>query len=92
LRHQAILALKGKARFFILHDCDYFATVGMFGRTIRPIIPFQDPGERTYGDVFKFWREYFPDKPWPGETGPPTLVGSDYHEGDLVIPGLVSTT
>ena len=79
-RHLTIQAIKYTARFIVLHDCDYFPEHGLFGKSLAVLNGPTDRGERTYDDVFKYWREYFPLQPWPyPRTGPPTLLGSNFE-------------
>lgn len=80
-RFETIKYMKNKARFIILHDCDYFPTNGIFGTTIRPIVN-NNPGIFDFSDIFQYFKVYFPITPWPVWTGPPTLLGSDF-EHDL---------
>jgi len=72
-RLETIKFMKNKARFIILHDCDYFPVNGFFGKTIRPSA-INHPGEFDFSDIFRYFKVYFPLSPWPG---PPTLLGSD---------------
>lgn len=78
-RVETIKHMKDKAKFIILHDCDYFPTNGIFGKTIRPIVNNR-PGVFDFSDIFTYSKVYFPLRPWPVWTGPPTLLGSDYEE------------
>jgi hypothetical protein len=73
--------MKDKAKFVVLHDCDYFPTNNIFGKTILPFSHNQ-PGIFDFSDVFRYFKVYFPAIPWPVWTGPPTLLGSDV-ESDL---------
>jgi len=85
-RWWTIQAIKDKVKFIVLHDCDYFPAHGLFGESITPIKGPGDTGERSYDDVFKYWREYFPLEPWPYPvTGPPTLLGSNFEPCDWDI-------
>ena len=36
-------------------------------------------GIYDFGDLFRYFRVYFPANPWPAVTGPPTLLGSDFE-------------
>jgi hypothetical protein len=78
-RYETIKRMKNKARFVIVHDVDYFPMNTIFGKTIKPIANKQ-AGEFDFSDVFSTFRVYFPNKPWPGDTGPPTLLGSNFDE------------
>lgn len=79
-RYETLQFMKDKAKFIVLHDCDYFPRNGIFGRVIRPTIHFYAPGVFDFSDVFKWYKVYFPLYPWPGESGPPTLLGSNFEE------------
>ena len=78
-RYETIKRMKNKARFVIVHDVDYFPMNNIFGKTIKPTANMQE-GEFDFSDVFSTFRVYFPNKPWPGGTGPPTLLGSNFEE------------
>lgn len=65
---------KDVAEYIIIHDADYFPTNKLFGSVI-PNKKFED--SFNFDDVFKNWKLYFPEKPYPYYTGPPTLVGSN---------------
>lgn len=84
-RDLAVRILGDRATYLIVHDCDYFPLHGIFGRESRPNIGSSDRGERNYAEVFRSWREYFPNDPWPAPTGPPTLLGSNASNCDIVI-------
>lgn len=62
-RVEAVEALKHKARFIVLHDCDYFVTNTLL----------------NFGELFKHHKVFLPLKPWPYKTGPPTLLASNYE-------------
>lgn len=85
-RKSAIQLLKETAKFIVLHDCDYFPGSGLFGKNLDTINGIDHLGLRTYDDVFKSWKEYFPLAPWPyPATGPPTLIGSNYEKCDWEV-------
>ena len=85
-RHLTLEAIKFSARFVVLHDPDYFPEHDMFGKVLAPLNGAADRGARDYGDMFKWWKEYFPLEPWPyGRTGPPTLLGSDFEPCDWPV-------
>jgi hypothetical protein len=79
-RAASVRRLRSNADFVILHDCDYLPAAGLMGQQIRPVQGPSDVGERRYDDVFTSWREYFPLEPWPLFSGPPTLLGSNFHD------------
>jgi hypothetical protein len=55
---------------YIIHDVDYFPKNGIFGKCIGSL-------DFDFSDKFNKWKVYYPDNPWPGSTGPPTLVGTN---------------
>lgn len=71
---------KNKAKIIIIHDVDYFALHGVFGRLNNTVML---PGGKIYYDcdfsnVVKNSLYYAPPlQYWDGVTGPPTLVCSD---------------
>lgn len=75
-RYETLKKMKQKARFVIIHDVDYFPMKNIFGKVIKPISQMTE-GEFDFHDVFIYYKVFFPDKPWPGFTGPPTLIGSN---------------
>jgi hypothetical protein len=87
-RYESIKRVKNLVRYVILHDCDYFPGQGIFGKIIRPIDKRNSiPGVFDFSDVFQHAKVYFPVKPWPGQTGPPTLVGSNVDADFLRVVG-----
>ncbi|HLB52462.1 MAG: hypothetical protein A3E80_03080 [Chlamydiae bacterium RIFCSPHIGHO2_12_FULL_49_9] len=80
-RWETLKRMKTSTRYVIVHDCDYFPTNKIFGKTVVPI-ENKKPGVFDFSDVFRSFKVYFPRQPWPGDTGPPTLLGSDF-ESDL---------
>jgi len=76
-RVMALKLFKDISDYIIIHDVDYFVTNNIFGTMKND--------ELDYSDVFKKWRVYYPPKPWPYFTGPPTLVGT---MGDFEIDRL----
>lgn len=91
-RFETLKRMKDKARFVVVHDVDYFPANGIFGKIIKPIT-YENPGEFDFSDVFSSFQVYFPNPPWPGFTGPPTLLGSNIesnlpavdYSGQIVI-------
>ena len=51
--------------YLLLHDCDYFIKTGQI---------------KSWSEHFKYYKTYLPPEPWPFDTGPPTLVGSNKIE------------
>jgi hypothetical protein len=76
-RYETIKRFKNKALYIVLHDCDYFPVSRIFGKVIKPSKKNQ-PGIFDFSDIFQHFKLYFPLKPWPGPSGPPTLVGSNF--------------
>lgn len=77
-RTETIMRVKDKIPYIILHDCDYFAR-DILGICLRPqlfnshALPLYD-----FSKTFKYYKVYFPIEPWPGLSGPPTLLGSNF--------------
>lgn len=81
-RTETILRMKDKVKYLILHDCDGFACEPL-GETIQPIDGARSmPGIYDFSKAFRYFKLYWPLKPWPGQSGPPTLLGSNF-ESDL---------
>lgn len=78
-RYETVKKMKDKARFVIVHDVDYFPTNNIFGKLVRPTIN-RNPGEFDFSEIFSTFQVYFPNEPWPGDSGPPTLLGSNFEE------------
>ncbi len=78
-RYETLKRMKDKARFVLVHDVDYFPMHDIFGKVIKPISD-RTAGEFDFSDVFSAYRVYFPNQPWPGHSGPPTLLGSNFQE------------
>jgi len=85
-RATTLMLVKETARFVVLHDSDYFPGHGLFGISLEGMNGTQHRGKRTFDDVFKYYKEFFPLDPWPHPpTGPPILVGSNYEDFDWEI-------
>jgi hypothetical protein len=81
-RTETIMRLKDTIKYIILHDCDMFVS-GELGTQIQPLNSEHNiPGIYDFSQTFKYFKVYFPPKPWPGHSGPPTLLGSNF-ESDL---------
>lgn len=69
------------AEYIIIHDVDYFPKSRLFGKIVPSIIEIKDninlEPNFDFSDVFHNWKLYYPKKPWPCSTGPPTLVGTN---------------
>jgi hypothetical protein len=79
-RYETIKRLGSKIKYIILHDCDFFPVYNVFGKTIQPTnYTTQTEGIFDYSDVFTFFKIYYPSKPWPGFSGPPTLLASNFE-------------
>lgn len=81
-RYEALKRMKDRARYVVVHDSDYLLAAGHFGKTIRPTVNMT-PGEFDFSDIFTTSRVYYPNQPWPGASGPPTLLGSNF---ETVLP------
>ena len=74
----AMNEFKNVAEYIMIHDVDYFPNNNLFGKRLK----YPDsPDSFDFSDVCNpmnpdNWQLYYPDKPWPGPTGPPTLVFS----------------
>lgn len=66
-RYKTLLEFKNKSEYIIIHDVDWFPENKMFGQKIADF-------NYTFNDVADSWKLYYPKKPWPAPTGPPTLV------------------
>lgn len=82
-----LLRFKDKARYIILHDCDMYVAddyvdfisgTQAIGKQIEPLDSLNNiPGVYDFSKTFHYFKVYFPPKPWPGHSGPPTLLGSN---------------
>ncbi len=81
-RSETIRRLKDKAKFIILHDCDcYTSGEQELGHLLAPIDAENNiPGLFDFSPSFRFSKVYFPGKPWPARSGPPTLLGSNFED------------
>jgi len=77
-RHETVKRMKDKARFVIVHDIDFFPVCNIFGKVVRPTVN-RTAGEFDFQDTFSEFHVYFPNHPWPADTGPPTLLGSNFE-------------
>lgn len=66
-------ALKDTADYIIIHDVDYFPERGVFGKKLGS-------ENFDFSAEFKKWKLYYPEKPYPAPTGPPTLIGTNKDE------------
>lgn len=88
-RTLTILIYKDKAKYIILHDCDMYVGTGFskfvtnqqpIGKQIKPLDSINNiPGIYDFSTMFKYFKVYFPPKPWPGHSGPPTLLASNFE-------------
>lgn len=69
-RHMTLEHFKMGSDYIMIHDVDYFPKNNIFGKYINEF-------SFDFSDCFTKWALYYPEKPWPGPTGPPTLVGSN---------------
>lgn len=76
-RYETIQKFKNLSQYVVLHDCNYFPEKGICGKVIHPLDrKAHKEGVFDFSDIFPFFQVYYPKHPWPGDTGPPTLVGS----------------
>ena len=64
---------KDTAEYVIIHDVDYFPVNNVFGKFISEF-------EFDFSDVSNNYKVYYPAKPFPCNTGPPTLVLSNTNK------------
>lgn len=84
-----IMHFKDKARYIILHDCDMYVAheyekfipnTQAIGKQIQPLNSLNNtPGIYDFSKTFQYFKVFFPAKPWPGHSGPPTLLGSNFE-------------
>lgn len=67
------------SKYIILHDFNYYPMHNVFGKMIR-IALNGDQGEFDFSDMFKYFKCYFPNTPWPSPYGPGTLLLSNYEK------------
>ena len=86
-RYETIKRYKNICDYLILHDCDAFPEKRphllpnhTFGKVIKHIVNGTTEGEYDFSDEFIYSKVFWPNKPWPGPTGPPTLVSSQKNE------------
>jgi hypothetical protein len=78
--------LKDRADYILVHDFDNLVMAYNFGRVIRPLEHFSSPGEYDMSSEFPYSISCWPSvKPWPGRSGPPTLIASVKHS-DMTLP------
>jgi len=88
-RTVTIIRFKDKARYIILHDCDMYVAdkyedfipnKQAIGKQIKPLDSLKNiSGVYDFSKTFRYFKVYFPPKPWPGHSGPPTLLGSNFE-------------
>lgn len=79
-RTETINRIKDKVKFIILHDCDCYAS-NYLGVCLKPIDAKNEiPGIYDFSKTFSHFKVFFPLHPWPGASGPPTLLGSNFEE------------
>jgi hypothetical protein len=78
-RYETLKVLKNISEYVIVHDCNFFPEQEVFGTVISPLDREKRiAGVFDFSDVFTHFKLYFPPHPWPANTGPPTLVGSEF--------------
>lgn len=75
-RSISLYALRNASDYVIVHDVDYFPKHKIFGDYISNF-------EFDFSNEFKKWKVYYPPKPFPYFTGPPTLVGTNLEEFEI---------
>lgn len=85
-RAECLMYFKDRVKFIILHDSLYYPENGIFGKIISlgsfgvRVAPGSEvEAVATYDDVFKFYKEYYPVRPWNSQYGIMTLVGSNFE-------------
>jgi len=79
-RTETVNRIKDIIKFVILHDCDCYAS-NVLGICLSPIDgKNQIPGVFDFSKTFSDYKVFFPLHPWPGLSGPPTLLGSNFEE------------
>ncbi len=79
-RYETIKRFKNRSKYVLLHDCNYFPEKNIMGTVIKPLDRKRHiEGKFDFCDTFAFFKVYYPKHPWPGDTGPPTLVGSMFE-------------
>jgi hypothetical protein len=69
--------LRDKADYVIIHDVDALSGDYNFGKTIKKINnELREEGILDFSSEFAYSRTFWPKKPWPMASGPPTLVAS----------------
>jgi hypothetical protein len=84
-RVESVKVFKDICKFLVIHDSDYFPSTGLMGKVITKAIPLETPAVVDHSDNFKYFKEFYPSKPWPAESGPPTLVGSNFVPIDFEV-------
>ncbi|MBI3236489.1 MAG: hypothetical protein HYZ48_02100, partial [Chlamydiales bacterium] len=75
-RLETIKRFRSKSKYIILHDCDYFPEKEIVGTTIvHTDYKNGIQGIYLFDDILRYSRVYYPLKPWPLFSGPPTLLG-----------------
>jgi hypothetical protein len=79
-RLETIKRFRSKSKYIILHDCDFFPEYGFAGKTIiHTDYENSISGDYVFDDIIRYFKLYYPLKPWPLFSGPPTLLGSDFE-------------
>lgn len=86
-RVPAIMRYKDTADYLVIHDTQFAANTGNWGKEIRPVI-WNDWGERDFSDTFKYWIEFMPAN-WIADY-PTTVLGSNKHDlGDIEVKDMI---
>ena len=63
-----------KCNYIMVHDVDYFPKSKIFGKVTNMYLD-KEP-DLDFSDVSENFRLFYPPKPYPAPTGPPTLIFS----------------
>lgn len=78
-RLETIKKFRSISKYIILHDCDFFPEYHFAGKTVlHTDYENSIPGIYEFDDIISHYKLYYPLKPWPLFSGPPTLLGSDF--------------
>ena len=85
-RVNCVRFLKDKAEYVIVHDFDNLVANYGFGKLIQKGEEFKTPDIFNMSSEFPYSVTGWPSvKPWPGQSGPPTLIAS-MRDSKLTLP------
>jgi hypothetical protein len=79
-RTHTLSYFKDICKFVVVHDVDYFPGNNKWGKVINriPTKPIIFKYNFDFSDILKHYKVYYPpDECFAGQTGPPTLLGSN---------------